>query len=357
MASSAADLSARTIEPVFIEKAKDIPTLLVSADSHVDEDPKLWEALPADIREQLPAIRVFTAANRPQGGLDPKLRIEHMDLDGVAAEILYPTSVLQVFSAPHKAQEAAFRLYNDWLADYCKTAPKRLYGVPCLCVYDIDEAIREMQRCNDMGLLGGLIWQVPDPKLPFNSDHYERLWAAAAEIGLPINLHILSGHSYDRSKLKGIESVRGAVNIKTADTINTVFDLVWTGVFERHPGLKIELVESEIGWAPFMLQQWDYYYNRFRKPGSTHEKFPISRLPSELFRDHVYATFMDDTVGSQMLAFWGQDNCLWSSDYPHANMTWPHSRAFLAKQIGHLDYDLQARLMAGNVMDLYGLKI
>jgi predicted TIM-barrel fold metal-dependent hydrolase len=319
MASSAADLSARTIEPVFIEKAKDIPTLLVSADSHVDEDPKLWEALPADIREQLPAIRVFTAANRPQGGLDPKLRIEHMDLDGVAAEILYPTSVLQVFSAPHKAQEAAFRLYNDWLADYCKTAPKRLYGVPCLCVYDIDEAIREMQRCNDMGLLGGLIWQVPDPKLPFNSDHYERLWAAAAEIGLPINLHILSGHSYDRSKLKGIESVRGAVNIKTADTINTVFDLVWTG--------------------------------------STHEEFPISRLPSELFRDHVYATFMDDTVGSQMLAFWGQDNCLWSSDYPHANMTWPHSRAFLAKQIGHLDYDLQARLMAGNVMDLYGLKI
>ena len=45
--------------------------------------------------------------------------------------------------------------------------------------------------------MGGLVWQVPDPALPSTSGHYEKLWAAAVELGHPINLHILSGHSYN----------------------------------------------------------------------------------------------------------------------------------------------------------------
>ena len=314
MATKAEDLSARNIDQESRERAARIPELLVSADSHVDEPTDLWDELPADIREQLPPIRVWTADNRPAGGNDPKIRIEHMDLDHVAAEILYPTSTLRVFKRPQKAQEAAFRVYNDWVADYCKTAPKRLFAVPCLCVYDIDWAIKEMQRCHDMGLLGGLLWQVPDPELPFTSDHYDPLWAAAAELGYPINFHILSGHSYETANLRGIDIVRASVNIKTANTITTIFDLIWSGVFDRHPKLKVELVESEIGFIPFILQQWDYYYNRFSKPGSDRGGFPITRLPSEIFHDHVYATFMDDDIGSELLKVWGQDNCMWSSD-------------------------------------------
>jgi predicted TIM-barrel fold metal-dependent hydrolase len=359
MATKTEDLSARTIEQTFVQKAAAIPRLLVSADSHVDEDPNLWSGLSEDIRAQLPKITSWTKDKRPEGGLDPKIRIEHMDLDGVAAEILYPTATLRAFAAPKEAQEAAFRLYNDWLADYCKTSPKRLFGVPCLAVYDIDWAVKEMQRCAGMGLLGGLVWQVPDPALPLHSGHYEKLWAAAAELGKPINFHILSGHSYNRfqSQLKGMESVRGAVNIKTADAVTTVFDLIWSGVFERHPNLKIELVESEIGWLPFILQQWDYYYKRFLRPGATHQEFLIKRLPSEIFMEHVYATFMDDYAGSQALKYWGERNCMWSSDYPHANMTWPNSRAFLAKQIGDLDLARQERLVSKNVIELYGLKL
>jgi predicted TIM-barrel fold metal-dependent hydrolase len=359
MATKNEELSARTISQTFVQKAAAVPSFLVSADSHVDEDPKLWDELSADIRAALPKITAWTKDVRPEGGLDPKIRIEHMDLDGLAAEILYPTATLRAFATSQKAQEAAFRLYNDWVADYCKTAPKRLFAVPCLCVYDIDWAVKEMQRCAGMGLLGGLIWQVPDPKLPLNAGHYDRLWAAAAELGKPINFHILSGHSYNRNMgaLKGAEVIRGSVNIKTADAITTVFDLIWFGIFERHPKLRVELVESEIGWLPFILQQWDYYYKRFLRPGATHQEFLISRPPSEIFAEHVYATFMDDFAGSQALKYWGERNCMWSSDYPHANMTWPNSRAFLAKQIGDLDTARQKRLTSQNVIDLYGLKL
>jgi predicted TIM-barrel fold metal-dependent hydrolase len=355
-----AELSARTIEKPFIDKSVAIPSLLVSADSHIDEPVTLWDSLSAEQRSQLPALKAWTKETRAEGGLNPKIRIEHMDLDGVAAEVLYPTMVLRAFASPQEAQEPAFRLYNDWLADYCKTSPKRLFGIPALSVYDIDGAVKEMQRCADMGLRGGLVWQVPHEKLPFTSHHYDKLWAAASEIGMPINFHILSGFSYNRfmGQAQGMELVRGSVNTKTADAVTTVFDLIWSGVFERHPKLKVELVESEIGWLPFVIQQWDYYYRRFINPKSpSHTKFEISRVPSEIFNEHFYATFMDDFAGTQALKFWGDKNCMWSSDYPHANMTWPNSRAFLAKQIGDLDPAKQVRVVSQNVIDLYKLAL
>lgn len=355
MAVKAEDLSARNM--AIEEGTVQIPDLLVSSDSHVDEPADLWADLPQEMQDELPPIPVWPADKRPQGGLNPKIRIEHMDLDKVAAEVLYPTTTLRAFNKSQKAQEAAFRRYNDWVADYCKTAPERLYAVPCLCAHDIDQAIAEMQRCNDLGLKGGLLWQVPHPDLPFTSNHYDRLWAAAAEIGLPINFHILSGHSYDVSTLKGAEIVRASVNIKTDNAITTIFDLVMTGVFSRFPGLKVELVESEIGFIPFILQQWDYYYQRFNKPGDPRGGFDIDRLPSEIFNEHVWVTFMDDDVGAHALKIWGENNCMWSSDYPHGNMTWPHSRAFVAKQIGDLPLERQERLVSKNVIELYSLDI
>lgn len=357
MATTLDNMSARYADDDMKAAASKVPQFLVSADSHVDEPLDLWAEMPAKLRDGIPVRQPFAPGTRPAGGLDPKARIGDMDLDGVAAEILYPTAGLRLFDLPQEAQEMAFRIYNDWIADYCKTAPKRLFAVPALCVYDIDHAIAEMQRCNDLGLMGGLVWQVPDPKLPLVSDHYEKLWAAAAEIGYPINFHILTGFDYKRKDLRGMEKIRGSVNIKTADAVTTVYDILWSGVFERHPKLKIEVVEAEIGWMPFYLQQWDYYYQRNRKPGHPQEEFQISRLPSEIFNDHIYATFMDDFVGAQALNYWGERNCMWSSDYPHPNMTWPNSRAFLGRQIGDLDPAKQKRVLSQNVIDLYRLDL
>lgn len=360
MALTVEQMSSRTVDKTFAERARAVPSLLVSADAHIDEPETLWNELPADMRTQLPKLGGRNSDKRPQGGFDPKLRLEHMDQDGVRADILYPTATLRAFTAPQNIQEAAFRIYNDWLADYCKTAPKRLFGVPCLCAYDIDWAAKEMQRCADMGLKGGLIWQVPDPRLPLNSRHYDKLWAVAAELGTPINFHILSGFTYfkDRAKLAGNEIVRGAVNTRMHETMNMMFDLIWYGAFDRFPKLKLELVEAEIGWVPFMLQQMDYYFHRFSNVGqSAMQKFEITRTPSEIANEHFYFTFMDDRVGSHLLKIWGERNCMWSSDYPHANMTWPNSRAFIARQIGDLDPAAQKRLTSQNVIDLYGLEL
>ena len=355
MATTLDEMSARDIDAKSRADASKIPTYIISADGHVDEPANIFDELPQAMREKIKRPNLVRD-RRPKGGTDPKIREKDMDLDGIAAEVLYPTFTLGLFSAAPEIQEAAFRVYNDWLADYCKQLPNRLFGVPCLAAYDIDVAIKELQRCHDIGLLGGLIWQVPDPRLPLTSDHYDRLWAAAAEIGTPINIHILTGFNYKhKGPLLGMEKVRGSVNIKTADAVTNIFDLIWSGVFSRHPKLKVEMVESEIGFMPFYLQQWDYYYKRNVKHGGA-EDFLIDRLPSEIFNEHFYATFMDDVVGAHALEYWGGKNIMWSSDYPHSNMTWPNSRAFLARQIGDLDPAIQTRVLSQNVIDLYGLK-
>ena len=350
------DMSARYVTDEMKKAGEKITQLIVSSDSHVDEPPDLFDGLPKEIRDNIKRPKIMLET-RPKGGIDPEVRIKDMELDGLAAEVLYPTFALGLFAQEQAEQEAAFRVYNDWVADFCKTAPKRLFAVPCLAVYDIDHAIKEMHRCADMGLLGGLVWQVPHPDLPLTSDHYEKLWAAAAELGRPLHFHILTGFNYFRFKREGLEKVRGSVNQKTYDIFNTLYDLVWSGVFERHPRLKAVIVEGEIGWAPFVLQQWDYYYRRNTKPGHPNTDFPIRRLPSEIFDDHVHLTFMDDYVGCQALRFWGERNCMWSSDYPHPNMTWPNSRAFIARQLGDLDPETQKRVLSRNVIDLYGLEL
>ena len=96
---------------------------------------------------------------------------------------------------------------------------------------------------------------------------------------MPVHLHILTGHGYHKesvfgNKRTGVEAYRGSVNLKLKEIIDAYFELIFYGVFERYPKLRFVSVENEIGWMPFMLQQWDYYYNRFKKvnPLADHQK-------------------------------------------------------------------------------------
>ena len=133
MAVTLDDMSARNIDEKSKAAAAKIPKFLISADSHVDEPPNMFDALPQALRDKIKRPNLLRDS-RPKGGVNPKLRIPDMDLDGIAAEVLYPTFTLGLYVAEPDVQEAAFRVYNDWLADYCKTSPKRLFGIPCIAL-------------------------------------------------------------------------------------------------------------------------------------------------------------------------------------------------------------------------------
>jgi len=332
---------------------------LISTDSHVMEPASVWDPIPAKHREPVQEVfdRVgFKRTGLPQGARDPKARLVDQDQDGIEAEVLFPNDGMVLFGMEAKdaeAQAVAFRVYNDWIADFCSVAPGRYFGVPCLSMYDIKGAVAELHRSLDLGLLGALIWQVPDPDLPFTSEHYDPLWAAAAEAGAPVHMHILTGHSYSRfnKSLRGFERIRHSVNVKTNDTIEQLYALIFSGVFARHPKLRIVLAESECGWLPFILQQWDYYYERFYKK----EDLGIDRHPSEIFFEHVFCTWLEDYSGTRQFTWWGQDNLMWSNDYPHPNMTFPHSRENVLGHIGKLPKEIQLKLVRDNAIRLYNL--
>jgi predicted TIM-barrel fold metal-dependent hydrolase len=338
-----------------------VGTRLISADSHVSEPPELWETrLPAALREAGPHFAPRAQSRRfdHPGGFDPAERAKEMAADNVDAEILYPTYGLTLFKIKDAAlQEACFRVYNEWIRDYCADAKVPVFPIGCIPAYDIDKAVAELQWCHDQGFPGAMVWQVPPEGLSFLSDHYNKLWDAAQQLDMPIAVHILTGFNYsaDRSLTAGndIESSRSSVNLKTAELANTMFDLIFSGTLERFPRLKIVIVEGEIGWMPFALQQWDYYYHRFRKT----QNLPITTQPSDYFYRQIYATFFNDAVGGQLLTTWGQDNCLWSNDYPHGNSPWPHSQEVFQRNLGHLPEDVTRKLVQDNVIKLYGLKI
>ena len=348
--------SARTIDKTSAAASADLPDYILSADSHATEPDGLWDDMPPDLRQRLP---LFIGRNkRPDGITDPAIRVKAQDADRISGEVLYPDRALSIFAAEPDVQPLAFRIYNDWLGAFCAGSPKRLFGVPAVPAYDIDEAIAEMHRGHDLGLHGALLWEVPHKSLPFDSPHYEKLWAAAAEMEAPICLHILTGFNYAMKRTTDpTERINEQANIKMAEFITSLFQIVWSGAFDRHPKLKLGMIESEIGWLPFLLQQWDYYFKRNRRATPDLSNYKIKRLPSEIFREHVSVTFMDDQVGAEALTDWGQRNCMWNSDYPHPNMTWPDSRAFIAKQIGGLPRDTQERLLSKNVIDLFGLPV
>ena len=206
--------------------------LIISSDSHVIEPPDLWEKnMPAGLRERAPKIyfdekrdawmfgapgvqeqavgALFMAGNKAEdrerfrkegfklarpGGWDPIARKADMATDGVCAEVLYPSLGLALYCIEDAAfQEALFRTFNDWMIDYCSKVPDRLYGIGLISMYNVDHAIAEMERCKKAGMVGTMIWQVPDSRLPFTSEHYERFWAASAANEMPVHLHILTG--------------------------------------------------------------------------------------------------------------------------------------------------------------------
>ncbi|HWP57751.1 MAG TPA: amidohydrolase family protein [Candidatus Acidoferrales bacterium] len=331
--------------------------ILISADSHIMEPPDLWEKrLPASLKERAMKFPPRRSVGAKPGGYDPHARLQEMAVDGVTAEVLYPTLGLRLFAMEDaEAQEACFRVANDWLIEYCSVAPGRLVGIPMISLYNIDNGIKEMERCKSAGLKGALIWQVPPPHLPFTSDYYDPFWAAAQDLDMPVNLHILTGFNYSRrlEQREGLEVYRASVNIKLADAANSLFDIVFSGVLERFPRLKIVLVENEIAWIPFFMHEWDKYYLR-HKP-----QHPISlgKLPSEFVNKQVFATFFSDPTGGRLLDWWGTDTCMWSSDYPHAASTWPYSRQVIARELGHLPKHVLRKVLRENVIKLYDLKV
>jgi predicted TIM-barrel fold metal-dependent hydrolase len=335
----------------------------LSGDSHVAEPPDLWEKnLPSKYRDRamtFPRVAIGKGNHAREGGWDAKQRLRDMAADGISADVLYPTLEKGIYerfyteSVDPELAAAHERVYNDWLIDYCSVAPERLWGLAALSLWDIDYAIAELQRTRDAGLAGAAIWVAPPEDLPWTSDHYERFWSAAEDLGVPMGMHINVGFGDYTTRLgerrfddRFLTVSRQAYGHKVV-AMRTVAELILSGTLERHPNLKIVLAEFEVGWIPFFLEDLDRKLGRNKSLG-------LTMLPSEYFSRQVYSTFMQDGVGAFLLQRWGADNFIYSNDYPHPGGIWPYTDDTIELTLSDLPAETRQKVLGGTLAKVYG---
>jgi len=132
--------------------------------------------------------------------------------------------------------------------------------------------------------------------------------------------------------------------------------VIYSGVFERHPNLKIGLVEYEISWAPYLLYRMDRTYMELPGLFKGTKRFAGDMIPSDFFKRNVFISFQEDPVGIQMREYVGVQNLMWGSDYPHAESTFPRSREIVDRILEGVPPDEQAMIAGGNAALLYNFK-
>ncbi len=290
----------------------------------------------------------------PLGGLDPTEHVKDMELDGVDAGVLYPSQGLTLFRVPASdIVSAAFRAYNDYLAEFCSPYPSRLKGIAMVNVDDVEEGVAELNRAAKLGLVGAMI--SVDPVLPYSHSAYDRFWAAAQDLHMPLSLHTGTMRWKPGMNTTSLE-VQSTFEFANREynPRQCVNDMIFAGVFERYPKLKVGVVEFEIAWAPYFMNRMDEFYQQ-RAVGVHGIRFKNDILPSDFFRNNVFIGFQEDDLGIQLRHHIGVDNLLWGSDYPHAESTFPRSREILEQILDGVPEEEQAKIAGANTAKLYGL--
>ena len=368
-----------------------ITAKLISSDSHVVEPPDLWASrIEPKFRDRAPRVVQEGdgdwwivdghRTNSFQGGAQAGMRFEHHDelrpaarfadvrsgayisdefikdneTDGVYGSVVYPTEGLQLFSVPDsELLSAIFRVYNDWIADFCSAYPGRLKGIALINVDDIPGAIKELERTRKRGLAGAMITVYPSEDRSYDRPEYEALWATAQDLDMPLSLHIATNRPSPGLPLEDNRSTRPSLLANADHWVRvSLGHLIFTGVFERYPRLRVGSVEHELSWVPHFLERIDYTYTQ-RARRDWWYRFKSALLPSDLFRGNIFLSFQEDHLGIRDRALIGVDTLVWGSDYPHTETTFPRSRQILERILAGVPEDERQKITRTNAARLY----
>ena len=267
------------------------------------------------------------------GVLDPAKRLAEQARDGVCGEVMYPSLNMFTYAIPDRdVVRAVFERHNDWVVDYCAVAPERLIGIGCLPLPDVDAALAEMERAARKGVRGFMIPAHVPPDRPYCHADYDRFWAAAQALDLPLTMHIFVGTSWDAGMPAHWGTPSGTIKGYTlafTTAVNSMIDLICGGVVERFPRLKLVISEFETGWVAHVISRLDHA--TYRSP-----KFAVDYLtlkPSDYFHRNFCVTFEDDEIGVRTRHEIGLRNLVWGNDYPHHDSIWPNSMPTLARSL------------------------
>lgn len=353
-----------------------------SADSHIMEPPSIFlDGLPASLKRHaihsrkegdflitgtadkiIYRLRVGQHREKALGDNERKGireipgRLEDMELEGIDAEICFPSLGLWLYALDNADAEAASaRLYNDWNNEFLSSHPERFTRCGMLPVLDFSNTVAELEYLASKGFTAAMLPAVSPPNLPkYNDEKWDVVFAKGAQLGIVFVLHTGTGLEtvvIERGPGAGIINYTNQM----MDACTSVMYLVSSGVLDRNPGARVAFIESGASWLVALAERMD-------EVCEAHANFvfpKLSRTPSQIFDDQVWASFQHDRacITAAAAGLPGAKNVMWGSDYPHAEGTFPISRPIQEQLFENLDVPEPVKLdiLGLNAARLFGM--
>lgn len=301
-------------------------------------------------------------ADVPKSAYVPAERVKAMNADGVDVHSFHPNiGNVQTLNRPDMPEDfrlEALRACNRiQVEEYVEPFPGRFIALAVVPLWDPAKALAELEWGLARGMKGVSFAFPQQFRYPDICDPgWDVLWAALQEADLPLHLHIGSGgsmglgaqvwpgHTEPMRRLSETSVKAISANTSVAAT------LLFSGIFERFPGLKVVFAESGVGWIPYLLDVADHQWERQRM-----FRNGMPTPPSELFRRHCYANFWFEHVGDELRRLPGLANVMWLSDFPHPTSTYPTSWEYIDKSLIDCTADERRMILVDTARRLYHL--
>jgi predicted TIM-barrel fold metal-dependent hydrolase len=330
-----------------------------------------WNA----VDEVADSRRVGVASYTDSYNWDGPRRTEHMDSQGIAAEVLFPNTAPPFYptnsiSAPgprdakeYEYRSAGLRAHNRWAADFCAEEPARRAGLAQFFIYDVDDAVAEIRRAKEAGFKGVLlpgdhVLQTCNLYYP----KYEPIWGVCEELDIPLHRHGVLPTEAATAEAGDASPTIGMLESRFFAT-RSVTHLVMSGVFDRHPGLKLVMTENTAAWSIERRQFLDQWYDASSTPGTLAHIFgadalaKLSKRPSEYMATNVwYGTFLTDQDMEHRHEI-GVDRMMWGADFPHHEGTSPFTTKALRANFAGVPEDEVRAMLSDTAVKVYGLDL
>ena len=298
------------------------------------------------------------------GARDPKERLKDMDAMGIDQALIMPTLFAEYFPVvenPDVAYALA-RAYNDWVADFAKAAPGRLFPAAVLPLQSVAFAVREAQRVAGLGFKAAFI------RPAFNQNrfpaewHFNPLWECLESLDLAACIHPSPGSTNPEWTSEGpfVERVASHLRIghPIAEAVAPWMDnglflsaICFLGQMEDYPKLKLSYLHGGAFWVPLALEKSETYL--WLQPQALK---PVSLKPEEVFFNRPSLVSFDswESSVSRLPDIYGKV-AAWGSRYPHHDAT-EATEAIRNLEAGGASGDMIRALMGGNGAKFYGIE-
>lgn len=244
----------------------------------------------------------------PRGGWDVEHRLRDMDSAEVDMQVLSATPQTYLYGQDPGLAASCAALQNEQIAKLVASYPDRFLGIATLPMQAPDKAADELRRAvRNLGLRGTMIGSNIEGK-NLDDPSFEPVWAAAQDLDVPILIHPASVAGANRLKSYYLTNLIG----NPLDTTIAAASLIFGGVMERYPNLKVLLVHGG-GFVPYQGARWVHGWNVRPEPKVNLKHSPQPYLDRFLYDTILHSKPVLETLIQQV----GASRVLLGSDYPY----------------------------------------